>query len=252
MSEAKKTSILAHLRELRVRVMWSLGAVAVGTGVAFWQYSRIIELLKRPAEAAGNVTFIYNKITEGFSVSMRVSFIAGIIIAMPVIMYHLLRFVTPALNGREKRLVLLILPWVLVMFFGGVYFGYRFLIPPATGFLINFGADVANYLLNLGDYINFVTRLLLIIGLIFEMPVITTFLARIGILSSKWMAGKRKIWVILAFVISAVITPTPDAVNQSIVAGTLIVLYEVSIWMAWLVERGKKKKTDGLVTYGGK
>jgi sec-independent protein translocase protein TatC len=241
MIEANKTSILAHLRELRVRVMWSLGAVAVGTGVAFWQYSRIIELLKRPAEAAGNVTFIYTELTGGFSVAMRVCFIAGIILAMPIIMYNLLMFIIPALNTRERRTVFLVLPWVLVMFFGGVYFGYRFLIPPATSFLINFGSDVASYMLTLGDYVNFVTRLLLIIGLIFEMPVVTTFLARIGILSSKWMGGKRKIWIILAFVIAAVITPTPDAVNQSIVAGTLIVLYEVSIWMAWLVERRKKK-----------
>jgi len=248
MSEAKKTSILAHLRELRKRIMWSLVFIGAGTGVAFWQYSRIIDLLKRPAENAGDVTFIYNKITEGFSVSMRVSLTAGVILAMPFIMYHLLMFIIPALNQREKRLVFIILPWVLLMFFGGVFFGYQFLIPPATGFLVNFGADVANYLLNLGDYVNFVTRLLLVIGVIFEMPVVTTFLARIGILSSKWLGSKRKIWIIIAFVVSAIITPTPDAVNQSIVAGTLSVLYEVSIWMAWLVERRKKKSE--LVTSG--
>ena len=76
------------------------------------------------------------------------------------------------------------------------------------------------------------------------MPVVTTFLSRIGIISSRWMAGKRKIWIILSFVISAVITPTPDAINQSIVAGTLVVLYELSIWLAWLVEKRKKKSAE--------
>lgn len=241
MSEIKKQGILVHLRELRKRILWSLIAIVVTTAISFWQYSRIIELLKQPA---GDVTFIYNKLTEGFSISMRVSFIAGIILAMPVIMYNLLMFIIPALSSRERRMVLLILPWILVMFFGGVYFGWRFLIPPALSFLLGFGADVATYLLNLGDYVNFVTRLIFIIGLIFEMPVVTTFLARIGVLSYRWLAGKRKIWVIIAFVISAIITPTPDAVNQSIVAGTLVVLYEVSIWLAWLVDKSKKKAQD--------
>ena len=238
MSEIKKQGILVHLRELRKRILWSLIAVVVTTAISFWQYSRIIELLKQPA---GDVTFIYNKLTEGFSISMRVSFIAGIILAMPVIMYNLLMFIIPALSSRERRMVLLILPWILVMFFGGVYFGWRFLIPPALSFLLGFGADVATYLLNIGDYVNFVTRLIFIIGLIFEMPVVTTFLASIGVLSYRWLAGKRKIWVIMAFVIAAIITPTPDAVNQSIVAGTLVVLYEVSIWLAWLVDKSKKK-----------
>jgi sec-independent protein translocase protein TatC len=241
MSETKKQGILVHLRELRKRLIWSLVAVVVTTAISFWQYSRIIEILKQPA---GDVTFIYNKLTEGFSISMRVSFIAGIILAMPVIMYNILMFIMPALSSRERRMVLLILPWVLIMFFGGVYFGWRFLIPPALGFLLGFGSDVATYLLNLGDYVNFVTRLIFIIGLIFEMPVVTTFLARIGVLSYRWLAGKRKIWVIMAFVIAAIITPTPDAVNQSIVAGTLVVLYEVSIWLAWLVDKSKKKTQD--------
>jgi sec-independent protein translocase protein TatC len=238
MSENNKLGILGHLRELRKRIMWSFIAVIVTTALAFWKYNWIIEILKRPA---GDVSFIYNKLTEGFSISMRVSFIAGIILAMPVIMYNLMMFVMPALTSKEKRGVLLILPWVLIMFFGGVYFGWRFLIPPALNFLLGFGADVATYLLNLGDYVNFVTRLILVIGLIFEMPVVTTFLTRIGILSYRWMANKRKIWIILAFVISAIITPTPDAINQSIVAGTLIVLFEVSIWLAWLVDKNKKK-----------
>jgi len=238
MSESNKVGILGHLRELRKRIMWSFIAVIVTTALAFWKYNWIIEILKQPA---GDVSFIYNKLTEGFSISMRVSFIAGIILAMPVIMYNLMMFLIPALTSKEKRMVLFILPWVLIMFFGGVYFGWRFLIPPALSFLLGFGADVATYLLNLGDYVNFVTRLILVIGIIFEMPVVTTFLTRIGVLSYRWMANKRKIWIILAFVISAVITPTPDAINQMIVAGTLVVLYEISIWLAWLVDKNKKK-----------
>jgi sec-independent protein translocase protein TatC len=250
MSEAKKTSILVHLRELRKRVIWSLIGVAVGVVIGFWQYGNIVQLLKQPADNVGGITFIYNGVTEGFSVSMKVSFIAGIAIAMPVIMYNLLAFVIPALNVRERRLIFVALPWILLMFVLGIWFGYRFLLPPALGFLLTFGAKtssgapIATYLVNLGDYLNFITRLLLIIGLIFEMPVVATFLARIGILKARWMLAKWK-WVIIgAFVVSAIITPTPDAINQTIVAGTLIVLYGASIAMAWLAEKSRRKKTE--------
>jgi sec-independent protein translocase protein TatC len=115
-------------------------------------------------------------------------------------------------------------------------------------FLLGWGTNVATYLPNLGDYIDFVTRLVLVIGLIFEMPVLVTFLARIGVVSSKWLMGKQKWVIILAFVLSAALTPTPDAVNQTIVAGTLVVLYEISIGLAWLVEKRKKKPQDVIIS----
>jgi sec-independent protein translocase protein TatC len=238
MSETKTQGILGHLRELRKRILWSLIAVVITTALAFWKADWIFEVLKKPA---GDVQFVFIEVTEGFATYMKVCFVAGIIVAMPFIMYNLLMFIIPALTGREKRMVLFILPWILIMFYGGIVFGYFFLVPPATGFLLSFGSSVATIQPRMSNYVNFIMQLLLIIGLMFEMPVVTTFLTRIGVLSYHWMAGKRKIWIILAFVISAVITPTPDAINQSIVAGTLVVLYEVSIWLAWLVDKSKKK-----------
>ena len=238
MNETGKQGILGHLRDLRNRLLWSMIAVAVTTAVSFTFADQLIEVLKQPA---GDVHFIFIEITEAFSLYMRVCLMAGIFIAMPFIMYNLLMFVMPALKSNEKKVVLLVLPWVLIMFYGGIYFGFRFLIPPALGFLLNFGSNVAEMQLRLSNYINFVTRLLLVIGLIFELPVVTTFLARIGVISSKWLANKRKFWIILAFLISAVITPTPDAINQTIVAATLVVLYEIGIWLALLVEKRKAR-----------
>ena len=238
MNETNKTNILEHLRELRKRILWCLIAVAIITGIAFWQADPIFEILKKPA---GDTQFVFIEVTEGFATYMKVCFIVGIIFSMPFIMYNLLMFVIPALTSREKRVVLLILPWILLMFYGGIAFGYFFLVPPATKFLLSFGSTVAIIQPRMSNYVNFIMQLLLIIGLMFEMPVVTTFLTRIGVLSYRWMAGKRKIWVIMAFVISAIITPTPDAINQSIVAGTLVVLYELSIWLAWLVDKNKKK-----------
>ncbi len=245
MIKTKSQGILGHLRELRKRVIWSVIAVAITTAASFFFADQIINFLKVPA---GDVQFVFIEVTEGFSTYMKVCFIVGIITAMPIIMYNLLMFVMPALTSREKRLVMFILPWVLVMFFGGIYFGYTFLIPPATKFLLGFGSNVALIQPRLSNYVNFVINLLLVIGLMFEMPVVIAFLARIGVVSARWLMGKQKIVLILAFVVSAAITPTPDAINQTIVAATLIVLYEFSILVAWLVEKRKKKAVEVVST----
>ena len=237
MSEAKQHGILWHLNELRKRLFWCAIAIVITTAAAFFFANQIIQTLKAPA---GDVQFVFIEVTEGFATYMKVCFTTGIIAAMPIIMYNLLMFVMPALNPREKRLVLFALPWILIMFFGGIFFGYKFLIPPATRFLLDFGSSVALVQPRLSNYVNFVINLLLVIGLIFEMPVVIAFLARVGVVTWRWLANKRKWVVIIAFVVSAVITPTPDAINQSIVAATLIVLYEMSIWLAWLV--GKRQK----------
>ncbi|MDD5289420.1 MAG: twin-arginine translocase subunit TatC [Dehalococcoidales bacterium] len=241
MSETRSQSILGHLRELRKRVIWIVIAIAVTTAASFFFADQIINFLKVPA---GDVQFILIEVTEAFSTYMKVCFIVGIIAAMPIIMYNALMFVMPALTSRERRLVLLILPWVLIMFFGGIYFGYKFLIPPATHFLLGFGSNVALIQPRLSNYVNFVINLLLVIGLMFEMPVVIAFLARIGVVSARWLMGKQKIVIILSFVVSATITPTPDAINQSIVAGTLIVLYELSLLIAWLIEKKKKETIE--------
>ena len=137
-------------------------------------------------------------------------------------------------------MVFTVLPLITVMFVGGVLFGYFYLMPPAAGFLLTFGEDLAEPQIRMSNYVSFATRLLLAIGIIFELPVVTSFLARMGIITSKWLADRRKIMIIFAFVLAAFITPTPDAVNQSIVAGTLVVLYEISIWTAKLVQRRRQ------------
>ena len=103
------------------------------------------------------------------------------------------------------------------------------------GFLLTFGSDIAVPQIRIGNYVSFVSRLLLVVGLVFEMPVLTTFLSRLGVLKPKWLADKRKAAIIIAFILAAIITPTIDPVNQSLVAIPLIALYEISIWLAKFV-----------------
>ena len=239
MSDEKKTGILDHLRELRKRLLWSVVTVAVASFVCFFFDNHILDILKAPA---GDIDLQVIELTESFTSSMRISITAGIIVSMPVLIYHFLMFVIPALTRQERKAVYIILPVITVMFVIGILFGYFYLVPPAIRFLLGFGEHLDMIIqIRLSDYINVVTRLLLAIGILFELPVLTTFLARMGIITSQWLASRRRIMIIFSFVLAAIITPTFDAVNQSIVAGTMIVLYEISIWLALLVQKRRRE-----------
>ena len=236
MSDDQKVTVLSHLLELRKRLIRSVIAVAVASIIAFVFYDWLFYILKLPA---GNINLIYIEMTEMIGTIMKVCLFAGIILAMPYLVFQGIMYVSPALTPREKKYVYFILPWIALMFLGGIVFGYFILIPPATRFLISFGADIATPEIRVGNYISIVARLLLSIGLVFEMPVITTFLARVGVIKPKWLADRRRTAVIVAFILAAMITPTFDPINQCLVAVPLIVLYEMSIWLAKLVYKKK-------------
>ncbi len=236
-TDEKKLSVLGHLGELRKRLIRSLIVLIVTSILSFIFYRQIFDILIYPAPDGINLQAI--KVTEMLGTTMRVALICGIILAIPYLTYELIMFVAPALTRREKMYVYIILPWIALMFAGGVVFAYFILIPKMLGFLINWGSDIVTVQPMFSDYINIVTRLLLVVGLIFEMPVLTTFLSRIGVIKPKWLASKRKPAIIICFIVAAIITPTIDPINQCLVAMPLIVLYEMSIWLSRLVYKRK-------------
>jgi sec-independent protein translocase protein TatC len=233
----QKLTLLGHINELRRRLIRSVIAVVIGIIIAFIFWRWIFYILMLPAQ---EINLIFIELTEMIGVLMKVCLAAGLILAMPYITVQAVLFVRPALTQKEERYVYLILPWVAVMFLGGVVFGYFILIPPAIRFLYTFGSDIATPQIIIGNYISIVTRLLLAIGLVFELPVLTTLLARIGIIKPEWLSSKRKLAIIGAFILAAIITPTYDPINQSLVAIPLVVLYEMSIWLAKLAYHRKK------------
>jgi len=237
MSEGEqKLTLLGHFQELRKRLIRSVIAVAVAAAISFVFWKWIFYILIRPA---GDINLIFIELTEMIGTIMRVCLAGGLIIAMPYLTIQAILFIKPALTRKEERYIYFILPWVALMFLGGIVFGYFILIPPAIGFLYTFGSDIASPMIKIGNYIAIITRLLIAIGLVFELPVVTTFLARMGIVKPEWLASKRKMAIIVAFILAAIITPTFDPINQSLVAVPLIVLYEMSIWLAKLVYRRK-------------
>ena len=238
---SREFSILEHLAELRRRVLISVLALIVGAGVAFCFFRQIIDLLVRPARDldAGTGQLVFIEVTELLTTSVKVSLVAGFVLAMPVILYQVIMFVAPGLTGREKRYLLGFLPAVLLAFMAGVAFGYFVLTPPALHFLLTFGADVATPFIRVSNIVNLMIRLLFWMGISFETPLVMYLLAQIGLVDYRMLGKFRRYWVVGAFILGAIITPTVDPVNQALVAVPLLVLYELGVFLARLASRNR-------------
>lgn len=232
--EEHRLTLIEHLDELRTRLVRALLAVAICTAVSFVFTRQLLEVLAYPLGEFRSL-LISIEMAEFFGAYMRVALTAGIVLAMPVIIYQVVAFVTPGLTRRERRLLFTWMPFVTVSFAIGVVFGFYVVLPPAVSFLLLFGAETVTVMVRISNYVSFVTTLLLWIGVIFELPVILALLARLGVVDHRRLASWRKYAVLLAFVVAALVTPTPDPVNQSIVALPMIALYEVGVQLArWM------------------
>ena len=236
----------SHLDELRRRLTIAALSVLVTTVISFVFYKQIIEFLLGPAGAItdtpGRLVFI--EVTEMFGVMMKVSLVSGLVIALPIIMYQIIKFASPGMTSRERRYLFAFMPAMLMSFVGGAAFGYFVLIPPAITFLVTFGDDVAEPMIRIGSYINLAVMLLFWMGVVFETPLVMYILARFGVVSPSSLSRWRRYWLVIAFVLGAIITPTFDPINQTLVAVPLIVLYEVGVLLSKLATRGRLR-TDG-------
>jgi sec-independent protein translocase protein TatC len=239
MAEVGKMPIMSHFSEMRRRFFRSVIAIIVATALSFIFYNQIFEFLLAPGPEDMQLQAI--EVMENLSAVFRVCLTAGFVIAMPFIVYQVFAFLAPALRPNEKRYVFSAVPFIGGLFLAGVAFAYFIALPAALDFLLNFAKDIATPEIRVSNYINIVTRLLVAVGISFELPIIIMVLARVGIVSPEWLAGKRKIWVVVAFVLGALITPTFDPINQTIIALPLILLYELSILLARIVRRRKKE-----------
>ncbi len=239
---ARELSFMEHLGELRRRLIICVIAVLAGSAASFVFYEEIIELLSRPAydlEGSQGIELVFIEITELLTTAVKLSFVAGFVLALPVILYQVIMFVAPGLTGRERRYLLLFLPMALFAFACGVAFCYFVLIPPALRFLLGF-SDVAQPLIRISNFVNLMVRLLFWMGVAFETPLIMYMLAQLGIVSARQLSRFRRVWVVLAFLLGAIITPTFDPVNQTLVAGPLLVLYELGVLLAKLAGRSRR------------
>lgn len=163
--------------------------------------------------------------------------VAGVILASPVIFLQIWRFVAPGLYKHEKKVIL---PFVLIssiFFFGGVAFGYFVVFPPAFKFLVGYSTETLNPMPAVSEYFSLALRLLIAFGVIFELPIFMVFLAKIGVVNASFLNRHRKYAILISFIIAAILTPTPDIVNQMLMGIPLLILYEVSVVAVWLFGR---------------
>lgn len=235
---SREQTMLQHIGELRRRVFFSVLAVIVGSAASFPFWKKIVELLSRQAP---DVQLIAIELTETLSTSIKVSLFTGLVVASPVVLYQVIVFVAPGLTGKEKRFLLAFLPGALMAFAAGVAFSYFVLLPPLLGFLIGHGSELVDTQLRVSNFVGNIIRLMFWMGIAFETPLVMYLLAQLGLVNARSLGRFRRYWVLVAFVLAAVITPTVDPVNQSLVAGPLLVLYEVGILLAHLAGRGRSK-----------
>ncbi len=246
---SRELSITEHLRELRRRVLVCVVAVLAGSVVSFAFYRQVIEFLSRPAydlETGSGLDLVFIEVTELLTTAVKVSFVAGFVLALPVILHQVIMFVAPGLTGRERRYLFLFMPAALMAFAAGVAFAYYVLTPPALRFLLGF-SDVATPLIRISNFVNLMVRLLFWMGVAFETPLIMYMLAQLGIVSAQRLSRFRRYWVVIAFILAAIITPTFDPVNQALVAGPLLVLYEIGVLLARLAGRSRREAETAIV-----
>jgi sec-independent protein translocase protein TatC len=227
-------SILAHLEELRWRLVKMGAAVLMGAIVAFIFADPLREILQRPfLTAAPDNTFQALRAGEEWGVLMRIALFGGVILGAPVILYQLWAFINPALTSKERKWAIPIVTALVILFVGGVLFGYL-VLPRGLTFLLNIFPDVENNLL-IGDYYSFVLRFLLAFGGAFLYPVFLFAAAAAGVITSRQMASGRRWAVLLVVVGAALITPTGDVLNLAILAVPLYFMYEITYWLVRLV-----------------
>lgn len=235
-----KMPFMEHLGELRVRIMRSLVALLIGLVISIPFSAKILDFLARPIQKTGN-TLVFLAVAEAFWVQMKVALFVGLFIAAPAILWQVWRFVEPGLHVHEKRYAL---PFVIVgslLFIGGGAFSLFVVTPSAVAFLLSYARPGLQPMISIGSYIDFLLKFTLAFGAVFEVPLAMTLVARMGLVTAKAFAKGRKYAILGAFIAGAILTPTPDMVNQTLMAGPIILLYEVGILAARLFGRARAR-----------
>jgi sec-independent protein translocase protein TatC len=234
----KEMTLLEHLEELRGRLVAMMVALVVGVIVAIVPIPTLnsitgylFDLIVAEAKV-NNVQIIATRPGETFFTYLEVALVIGAALAMPVIIYQILAFVAPALYANEKRYLYMAVPGVFFSFICGVVFCYFLTLPFATRFLAGFLAGTIEPLWSAEHYVDFVATFLFWVGVMFELPIVMFFLSKLGVVTHQRMARFRKYAFILAFIIGAAITPTPDPINQTIISLPIYFLFELGVILA--------------------
>ncbi len=258
--EDEKMPLTGHLGELRRRIIVSLVALLIAFIVAFNFSEEIFKFIMFPLkynldfsvknmyvqfipqDKLQDTKLVFLAPAEAFWMNLKVSFVTGLILSLPVILLQLWKFISPGLLEREKRYVIPFIFSATGLFLFGAAFCFFIVLPFAMGFLLTYKVgDFLMPMLSVGQYVDFCLKFILAFGAVFELPIFIIFLTKMGIVSPKTLSKNRKYAILAAFVISAILTPTPDAFNQTLMALPIIFLYEIGIFISILFIKNKGK-----------
>ncbi len=229
---AREMTLVGHLGELRRRIVVSVIAVVAGTLAAYFYIDELMRFVTAPA---GKLYFMSP--AEGFFAYLKLAVFAGFMLALPVVLWQVWAFVAPALTSGEKKWAFIMVPGAVLLFFTGVAFAYLLVWPAAVKFFLGFGSESLQPMLSLGQYLSFLFSFILPFGIIFNLPLALLVLAKMGIISSNFLAKQRRMMILVAFIVGGIITPTPDIFTQTMMAIPIILLYEASIWAVKILLR---------------
>ena len=244
--EMPTMGFLDHLEELRKRIVYSIAAIAIGAVVCWTFRERLVDLMQRPIVEVLHKyglpeKLVYLNPVNPFNLNLKVAGVVGLFVTSPFVLYQVWMFIAPGLYRNEKRYVTPFMISTVALFLSGGYFGYRFVFPQALAFLVDFGKQFQP-MVTIEEYTQLFVTVVLGMGLIFEMPILIFFLALMGIVSAGFMWRNIRYAILLIFIIAGILTPTPDVVNMCIFASPMLVLYVLSIGIAWFVHPEQRKK----------
>jgi sec-independent protein translocase protein TatC len=243
MENDEKQPFMSHLEELRKRLVICAISVGIGFVIAYFFAEQLFQILILPLKQnmKEGQQLIFTNLPEMFFAYLKTALVTGILASAPIIFYQLYKFVAPGLYRHERSLVV---PFVIsstLLFVGGSLFGYFIVFPFGFRFFLGFANESIQALPSVKEYFSFAIKLLFAFGLVFELPVVAFFLGKMGIVTPELMRKKRKYAILLTFAMGAILTP-PDIVTQCMMAGPLIILYEISILVVRMARRKKEEK----------
>lgn len=231
----EKTAIQAHLIELRKRLVHAAFAVAIGFGICYSKSDALLRWFTHPLVVAmpkGQQRLVYTGLAEAFMVHIHVAMIAGVVLAMPYIFYQVWLFISPGLYHNEQKAALPVITSACLLFALGFSFAYYVVFPVGCRFFASYNTDYLMMMPSLKEYLAFSMRFLLVFGVVFELPLVSYLLSRLGLVNYRQLRQMRRYAIVGVFIVAAIFTP-PDVFSQLMMAAPLLVLYEISILVAY-------------------
>lgn len=240
-AELPGMSLMEHLEELRSRLLWSVGYLAVGFAIAYAFHARLITLIQQPLLDIG-LKMTMTHPTDALNLIIKTSVVFGAIFASPLILYQVWLFISPGMYANEKRYVWPFMFATVALFLSGAWFGYRYVLPGAMKVLIeDFGKNFS-HMITIEDYTGFFLAVILGLGVAFELPIVIFFLALFGIVDGKFLLRNFRYAVLAIFVVAAIICPTPDPIGMCLFASPMLGLYFLGVGVAFLVHPDRRNR----------